>query len=1629
MKTLCLMLWAVSLAALAAKYVDPLNGNDANDGSISAPWKTLTKIHQLNDTVYITNSAVCYFGDTGDRSPSNVLLTSWGPARPTILASNVATSRLIYLGSPGRTIRMNNVKWTRAYEFGSRIVHMQGTSANTVEVDNCEFDMTGNTNNRAFYIRTDQAFVRFCSNLVYNLVTSEFFIHSEQYPFNVDFRYNRFYNVAGGILHTRIAGCKGIVANNTALSCTLLVSTESDSSGVTNLNNIVDNFVPSGSSNNKWISYSAPTRIMFADYTYSGDPDATTFGAGIIKGPSNFVSLSDVQLAFVNNSDVASPDFLKIELESVAASSAASITYPTLNLPPWAGWAAPAGAPTNPILSVNPPALDLGAVPVAATYTIANAGIGILYWTNTVSAGGAWLALSRTTGTQSGTVTVTVDRTSLAYGSYTGRIDVTANGDIPVQYVTVYLRKSPPLLAVTPATLDAGATLTALPYALSNAGAEVLYWTNAVTAGGTWLSVAPAIGSQNGAATASVNRTSVGYGSYTGAVVVSANGAVPAATVSVFMTKSPPDLAVAPLALDFGRASTSQTVDVWNNGVGTVNWTAAPDAAWLALSASAGTASNVHQVVTVLVNRALLAPSNDFTGHVLFTPDAGPIETVTVAVSTFALATNGMGFLHIAIVPESNPSTPMPGRLILASVAAGATNYLQWFETEEEAQTNRWGYTGWFMYTTLQGVHHPRKYLTYRVPAGDLLITAGRGMSWYPTNAQVTINNGATTDVAMVLRRVVDMETRGWYCGEAHVHVNHGGGDYPINQITSNQFMLWAEAAGVNFLSLNQEYLGAGATNLAGQQAYILPMSNATCQVWMGGERPKSILGHLAEIIPPQNPFTVLDDPPYYIGCEQVRRQGGITYPVHADRQFGAVPYEWNNFYKSYPLDALLGPAFDAWSVASNNERGYNGRQLGWWYALLNRGSRLPAMADSDYAFDTIFGGMSMIGNWIAYVNISGQVFSSQNICTAIRQGRTFATTGPLVFFSIDGAQSGDTVPVGAHTVAIEAYLPFHPWSLANTTTAGTAPMRLSQIELVRNGVQVKNWTSLNVAATTLYWSINETATNAYYTVHVKGNDGDTIAAIASPIYFDDRPLHQKPLVTTIEGRVYDAYTGERKPATVAVSRYGTPLADFVTATDGFFKIQMPLDADVILRPLARDTAAGPLPSHRVMDQELVFSNITTMGRSALGGDAGNYAANALVAGGAIESMVAIVTTMRWEFPLKYQFKNSYVATNLLGEFPITSLEVLDAPATLASYTNPATAMLIVDKYEVAPGDTVNYAAIFRMEGNNAATPDRCVTRLYAWQPYAPSSYSTWGYSGYEKNSGFVNLGNGFHAFIGSIPVPAFVTNCYQGPGVIIDMYTRASSGYSHPTGLGLYLNVGTTKRGLLVTTSWPGVPFAWPNHLQTGLGPANLTQSTDGWNVPRRDYRPMRVRLNGSLVICPSNDMAVCADADDAYFYDWPYYYTKGATAKDPVRPQPDVTFPNIAALSIDPFAPGFGTQPPVISAVAPADGTLVLPSEPIPLSCAYQVVGRAVSNVRFSITAPHGTIIKDFDHDFVYDFADFSSSGIYTWTATVTAYDGSSAITPARTFHVVPEATITGALFAVGAALLSRHAHPNHE
>ncbi|NLF40651.1 hypothetical protein GX586_14495, partial [bacterium] len=154
LKRILLACTVMTLAAGAAKYVDPLNGDDANDGSIAAPWKTLVKIHNLADTVYISDSAVCYFGDTHDRMPQDVTLRPWGSARPTVIVSNRTGTAAIYLNSAAaQAIHAFDIKWTVASDYAG-IIFYGRLGARTIEVVNCEFDMTGSVAAaRRFHLR------------------------------------------------------------------------------------------------------------------------------------------------------------------------------------------------------------------------------------------------------------------------------------------------------------------------------------------------------------------------------------------------------------------------------------------------------------------------------------------------------------------------------------------------------------------------------------------------------------------------------------------------------------------------------------------------------------------------------------------------------------------------------------------------------------------------------------------------------------------------------------------------------------------------------------------------------------------------------------------------------------------------------------------------------------------------------------------------------------------------------------------------------------------------------------------------------------------------------------------------------------------------------------------------------------------------------------------------------------------------------------------------------------------------------------------------------------------------------------------------------------------------------------
>jgi Concanavalin A-like lectin/glucanases superfamily/Fibronectin type III domain/Viral BACON domain len=209
-------------------------------------------------------------------------------------------------------------------------------------------------------------------------------------------------------------------------------------------------------------------------------------------------------------------------------------------------------AATPPSLSVTPASLSFsatqgGASPAAKTLSVSNAGGGTMSWT--VSDDASWLAVSPSSGTDGGTVTVTPSTAGLSAGTYTATVTVTAAGaggspkTIPVT-LTVD-PPQPPGLAVSPTSLaftatQGGANPAAKTVSVTNTGSGALDVTASDDA--AWLTVSPASASAPATLAVTPSISGLAAGTYTATVTVTAttSGATGSPkTIAVTLTVSP----------------------------------------------------------------------------------------------------------------------------------------------------------------------------------------------------------------------------------------------------------------------------------------------------------------------------------------------------------------------------------------------------------------------------------------------------------------------------------------------------------------------------------------------------------------------------------------------------------------------------------------------------------------------------------------------------------------------------------------------------------------------------------------------------------------------------------------------------------------------------------------------------------------------------------------------------------------------------------------------------------------------------------------------------------------------------------------------------------------------------------
>lgn len=327
-----------------------------------------------------------------------------------------------------------------------------------------------------------------------------------------------------------------------------------------------------------------------------------------------------------------------------------------------------ASAPgVGPMLSVSPTYLFFGPGEVVKYFQVENVGDGTLQWNLTFTA--PWLDTNVLGGTNDGTVRVVVDRTGLPEGTHTGAVVVESNAGIETVTIDLIVPQQVPALDFSPALLSFPDGTDELFLNITNVGTGTLFWD--VAPSEPWLSVEPTSGADNASVTVTVDRTGLAPGNYNATLAITSNGGSGDVAVTMEIPEPIPILGFSPASLTFEVGVSQKSLQITNEGNGTLSWAVAPSAPWLSANPISG--SNDGTVI-VDVDRSGLADGNhaaqlDITSNggndnvpVIMKISTVPVLTVdrTLLVFNqfsqerhFQISNTGVGTLEWSLTPDT----------------------------------------------------------------------------------------------------------------------------------------------------------------------------------------------------------------------------------------------------------------------------------------------------------------------------------------------------------------------------------------------------------------------------------------------------------------------------------------------------------------------------------------------------------------------------------------------------------------------------------------------------------------------------------------------------------------------------------------------------------------------------------------------------------------------------------------------------------------------------------------------------------------------------------------------------------------------------------------------------------------
>jgi len=274
------------------------------------------------------------------------------------------------------------------------------------------------------------------------------------------------------------------------------------------------------------------------------------------------------------------------------------------------------------------------------------------------------------------------------------------------------------------------------------------------------------------------------------------------------------------------------------------------------------------------------------------------------------------------------------------------------------------------------------------VPAGSYDVVATKGPEYRTFSSRVEVRAGQTSAIAVPLQRYIDQASRGWFSGDTHLHLMRDRVD---------DLAVWGVVAAEDVHVGNLLEMGNIVTTHFRQPAWGAAgrfFRNGHL-IASGQEDPRTTQrGHTIHHnlrtpihLPAEDYFS------YHKVFEASHAQGGVSGYAHMGQLF--------NGRRGLAVDVPFG-------LVDFIEVLQGGRLVtDTWYPFLNLGFKVNPAAGSDYPYF----GPSLPGVERYYVKLPGP-FDADAWYAAFRSGRVFVTNGPLLEFTINGAEMGQELRV-----------------------------------------------------------------------------------------------------------------------------------------------------------------------------------------------------------------------------------------------------------------------------------------------------------------------------------------------------------------------------------------------------------------------------------------------------------------------------------------------------------------------------------------------------------------------------------------------------------------------------------------